>query len=59
MVAGKSEDNGGFSEFQFERLRPQSNWESFKKAIYDPETKAVFSRTGKSWGTYKYSVLIS
>ncbi|KAL1497188.1 hypothetical protein ABEB36_008187 [Hypothenemus hampei] len=50
MVAGKSEDNGGFREFQFERIRQETKWESFKRAIYDPDTKSVLGRTGKSWG---------
>ncbi|XP_066147158.1 sodium/potassium-transporting ATPase subunit beta-1 [Euwallacea fornicatus] len=50
MVAGKSEDNGGFREFQFQRVQQETKWEVFKKAIYDPNTKSVLGRTGKSWG---------
>lgn len=50
MVATKSEDNGGVQEFQFHLQKNETKWESFKKAIYDPSTKAVLGRTGKSWG---------
>lgn len=50
MVAAKSEDNGGVQEFQFHMRKNESKWETFKKALYDPSTKAVLGRTGKSWG---------
>ncbi|CAG9771311.1 unnamed protein product [Ceutorhynchus assimilis] len=50
MVVDKSEDNGGFREFQFQRIKQETKWETFRKAIYDPATKSVLGRTGKSWG---------
>lgn len=50
MVVANSEDNGDVKEFQFHKIRNETKWETFKRAIYDPETKAVLGRTGKSWG---------
>ncbi|XP_030747891.1 sodium/potassium-transporting ATPase subunit beta-1 [Sitophilus oryzae] len=50
MVASKSEDNGGVREFQFQQKRVETNWQAFKRLIYDPSTNAVFGRTGKNWG---------
>ncbi|XP_050309435.1 sodium/potassium-transporting ATPase subunit beta-1 [Anthonomus grandis grandis] len=50
VVSDQSEDNGGVKEFQFQKLKHETKWETFKRAIYDPETKSVLGRTGKSWG---------
>lgn len=52
MVVGKPEDNGEYIDVRFRQPTYETKWETFKKAIYNPSTNAVFGRTGKSWGKF-------
>ncbi|XP_019864947.1 sodium/potassium-transporting ATPase subunit beta-1 [Aethina tumida] len=44
------ENDNGVREFQFQARDTSSNWQKFKRGIYNPETKEYLGRTPKNWG---------
>jgi hypothetical protein len=43
--------------YEFPYIRPEKlGWvDSWKKEIWNPETRQVLGRTGKSWGKFPFS----
>lgn len=48
-MAAKENENG-VKGFEFRTQIHRTKWETFLNAIYDPSTKQILGRTGKSWG---------
>ncbi|KAJ3651748.1 hypothetical protein Zmor_017766 [Zophobas morio] len=53
-MATKNLSEPKVQEFQFHEIPKTTKWESFQKAIYDPDKKEFFGRTKKNW----YQLLI-
>jgi len=47
-MKGKETENGMY-EFPYRKPIERSAWETFRTSLWDPKTKTVFGRTGRSW----------
>ncbi|XP_018325786.1 sodium/potassium-transporting ATPase subunit beta-1 [Agrilus planipennis] len=48
-IAGREKTENGTFDFPYMKPPTKTTWETIKTALWNPDTKEVFGRTGKNW----------